>query len=493
MMHETNTFNPVDTGIDAFKRRIYLEKQEIPETRRGTNTELGGFLDILENSPGYRAVPSIFGYAWPSGVVTSEALVHFTEYLINDIKREKVDGVLLALHGAMAAYSPADPEAYEDGEGYILSRIRGEFGSPLPIVATLDLHAVLTEQMTAHGDGLFMYKTYPHMDMAERGREAASFLLKLLESGKKPNVVLSKIPLLIGPPHNVLPGDAPMSGIMKAGERLEKESSDRVVSVGIAHGFMQQDVPFAGAGVVLTGFGSKEDLQEEADKISGAFFEKRNDFFLPLLNVEQAAAAAACSEKKPVALADAGDNIGAGTPGDGTALLLEFGKLKGIRVLAQIRDPEAVKAACEKGVGGTLRMDIGGKSDPAVYGPPFPFHGTVRSLSDGRFYNPPWGGYEGGAISDMGPSARLQALNITLIVTSIQMSPNNIMHALSMGVTPEEYDVVICKGGLAFREAYKPPFALRHICCDSPGYSAADPAYFTFTRINRPIYPLDTI
>ncbi|MEA3406949.1 MAG: hypothetical protein U9R48_02565 [Chloroflexota bacterium] len=49
----------------------------------------------------------------------------------------------------------------------------------------------------------------------------------------------------------------------------------------------------------------------------------------------------------------------------------------------------------------------------------------------------------------------------------------------------------VCKGGLAFREAYKPPVANNHIQSDTPGYSSSNLNAFTWERIRRPIVPLD--
>ena len=35
-------------------------------------------------------------------------------------------------------------------------------------MATLDLHAVLTEKIAKNTDAIVIYRTYPHIDMAER-------------------------------------------------------------------------------------------------------------------------------------------------------------------------------------------------------------------------------------------------------------------------------------------------------------------------------------
>jgi len=95
-------------------------------------------------------------------------------------------------------------------------------------------------------------------------------------------------------------------------------------------------------------------------------------------------------------------------------------------------------------------------------------------------------------------SARIDVEGITIMVNSIVASPNNIMHAKSMGIYPEDYRMTVCKGGLAFREAlcraltaYKPPVANSHIVSDTPGYSSNNLSQFTYTKIARPIVPQD--
>ena len=54
--------------------------------------------------------------------------------------------------------------------------IRRVVGDETPIVTTLDLHANISELMTSAVDVLVGYRTNPHVDMFDRGVEAASVL-----------------------------------------------------------------------------------------------------------------------------------------------------------------------------------------------------------------------------------------------------------------------------------------------------------------------------
>jgi microcystin degradation protein MlrC len=483
MLHETNTFNPIITGLEAFKLRGLFCGDELLAARRGTQSEIGGFIAGLEDA-GLGVVPAVFSEAMPAGLVSSEALQAILDGLLDALRGQPVDGILLALHGAMVT------QEHDDGEGYLLRRLRAAVGRALPIIVTLDLHATLTPAMAASADALVIYRTYPHMDKAERGREAAALLARALRGEEHPVVAVAKRPLLIGPPQNVLPGDWPMRAIMARAR--EMELLPRVLAACPAHGFMQQDVPLAGVGAAVTTDGDAELAARLADELAEMLFAHRRDYPLPLPDAAEAIRLAQRCERPPVAIADTGDNVGGGTPGDGTALLHEILRQGVESAFVQLWDPEAAQQAARAGVGARITLAVGGKSDP-LYGPPAEISGVVRALSDGVYLNRAWGGYGAGTWENMGLTARLDAGGLTVVVTSLSASPNNILHAQSIGVYPEDYRMTVCKGGLAFREAYKPPVTNTYIQADTPGYSSSDLSRFAFRKLRRPIAPLDEI
>lgn len=484
ILHETNTFNPRKTDIENFRTKELFYGDEIISKRRNTNSETGGFIKGLE-SAGIEILPSILASAIPSGIVTKRAVDTFTDTIIDYLEKNCVDGILLSLHGAMVF------EEYIDGEGYILEKIRSKTGFDIPVTVTLDLHAVLTEKIAKYADAIVIYRTYPHIDMAERGFECANIMKGILEKKFRPVVEISKQPLLIGPPLNVLPVDFPMKLIMDRARQIEKDTPG-VIGVCPAHGFMQQDVDFTGTGVAVTTDNDKDLAKKIADELGNMIFGYRHDFFVRLPDPAETIKSAKECINPPVAIADSGDNIGAGTPGDGTVLLHEILKQNVDSAFIQIWDTAAALKAAEAGIGATVKLTVGGKSDP-VFGPPVEIKGIVRTLSDGVYLNREWGGYSAGIIDNMGLSARIDMGGITIVVTSVAVSPNNRMHANSIGVYPEDYRMTVCKGGLAFREAYKPPVSNTFIQSDTPGYSSPNLKNFDFKKIKRPIYPLDDI
>ena len=105
-----------------------------------------------------------------------------------------IDGICFALHGANSAVS------IPDLDGHILKILRQVAGGDIPIICTLDFHAVVTEQMLDLCDGFFAYRTHPHVDLVETGNLAASTLLDQLQGRCKPTLSYKRIPLLLTPP-----------------------------------------------------------------------------------------------------------------------------------------------------------------------------------------------------------------------------------------------------------------------------------------------------
>ncbi len=421
----------------------------------------------------------------PAGMVKEEVFEAILTAMEDTLERERVDGILLSLHGAMVGVGQ------DDGEGYILERLRKKVGRKLPIVITLDFHATLTPLMVENATSMIVYRTYPHMDLADRGREAGEIMHRILQGEISPVMALSKQPLMIGPPHNVLPHDYPMKLVMDRAREMER-TIPGVIAACPAQGFMQQDVPYAGTGVVVTIDKDQLLAKKLADELGDTMFAHRKEFLVNLPDPGETIRLAMKAENPPVAIADSGDNIGGGTPGDGVALLREIIRQGVDSAFVPLCDPEAVKKAVAAGVGATITLAVGGKSD-SVYGPPVEITGKVRTITDGEYLNRAGGGYSAGVMENQGVSVRIDSGGVTVVLTTYPMSPNNIAHANSIGVYPEDYRMTVCKGGLAFREAYKPPVANTYIQSDTPGYSSSNLNHFTFTRIRRPMFPLDNI
>src|SRR5687767_5644423 len=160
LWQETNTFNPLPTTRGDFEQFGVLRGAELV-TRMAEINELGGFIQSLRQ---WDERPEIVGLArlpaWPGGRATAETFCWLRSELLDALERAlPVDGVLLALHGALAA------EKYPDVEGAILADVRALVGCGVPVVATLDLHAHVTPLMAEAANALVLYHTAPHIDV----------------------------------------------------------------------------------------------------------------------------------------------------------------------------------------------------------------------------------------------------------------------------------------------------------------------------------------
>src|SRR5687767_703893 len=168
---ETNTFNPIRTTRADFDQFGVTSGSQLLETMADTN-ELGGFIQSLRKWPENPELIGLVRYpAWPSGLATPDVFEWIRDGMVGAVRAAlPVDGVLLALHGSMAA------EEHPDVEGELLAAVREVVGHKVPIVATLDLHANVTPAMVQAADALVIYHTIPHVDIFETGVRGAAVL-----------------------------------------------------------------------------------------------------------------------------------------------------------------------------------------------------------------------------------------------------------------------------------------------------------------------------
>lgn len=482
--HETNTFSTIPTDLSLFERRGVHGGEALIPAFAGTKTVVGGFLDGAR-SEGFEAVPTMLARAAPSGTVTAEAFNRLASSLIDGLREDgSIDGVLLELHGAMVA------ESARDGDAEILRRVREVVGS-LPIVGVLDLHANISDGMVALADALVGYDTYPHVDMYERGLEAAAIMTRIVRGGLRTARALRKPRLMPPLPRQCTTYDTPMRDLIALAHQREREPG--MVSVSVAAGFPYADVPEAGLAVLAIADGDQARAEAVAEEIASLAWDRRHDFLVQCTPVDEAvqiAASARDGDGGPIVLADTADNPGAGAPCDGTILL--HGILdQGVdnAALAALWDPRAVQVCRLAGVGATVELQLGGKTDD-LHGAPLPVTGRVRLLSDGRFKN--LGPMNTGAETRMGPTAVLAIDGVDVIVTSNRVQALDAGVFLSQGIDPTRRRVLVLKSSVHYRAAFE-PLARRVVEVDTPGLSNADLSRYRYQHVRRPIFPLDAV
>jgi microcystin degradation protein MlrC len=479
MSHETNTFSTIPTDRAQFEARHLHYGGEIIETFRGTGTCVGGMIEAAERR-GVQLVPSVAAAASPAGKVTREIYAHVRDRTVADLRAAgTVDGVLLDLHGAMVT------EDHDDGEAAFIQAVRDAVGPGVPIAVTLDFHGNLSPAMVRGADLLHGYKTYPHVDMGERGVEATERLLDVIASRVRPTAALRQPPLL-PPLGSQGTARGPMRRLYDLADEMEKDP--RVISVSIFAGFPYADIPQAGLSVYVVTDDDQARADGLADQLAQVAWDHRHEFAHRALPVPEAVARAVAAEGRPIVLADMADNTGGGAAGDGTEILRELSRV-GARsaVVACLWDPEAVQACLRAGVGNSVTLAVGGKVDDR-HGAPLTVTGRVRTLSDGRFVHK--GPMARGLPGRLGPTAVLDVDDIKVILISLRWQTLDPEMIRFVGIDPMEEKILVVKSTIHYRAAFE-PIAREIVEVDAPGLSSSNLGRFAFARIRRPIYPID--
>jgi microcystin degradation protein MlrC len=476
--HESHSFSNVATDLESFKSVMLLEGRESIEQLKGTTSEMAGFIKGAEEF-GFEMVPTLWAWGLSTAPVEAKTLDHFLSTVQRAIENAGlIDGILFTLHGAMVA------EQSLDGDGYVLSKFREFVGTGVPIVVTLDLHANISNQMVEKADAIVGYDTYPHVDQVERGFEAAGLLVRTIRGEIKPTMALEK-PSIVIVPNVQLTDKEPMKQMISLAHATENEAG--VLSVTVAGGFAYSDVPEIGPAVVVVTNNDPATGAKHAQSISNQFEALKEEFTPRLPDVSVAVTRAIESRNRPVILADVGDNIGAGTPGDSTFILRELLDQKAESAVVIIADPASVAASIAAGVGQAVSLKVGGKTD-GFHGDPVELVATVKLISDGIFRNR--GHMRDGIVEDMGRTAVVETGGIKIVLTEKKMPPWNLEQIRSVGITPEHEKIIVVKSAVAFRAAYE-PIAGEIIEVNSPGLSSVDLTQFDYRNIRRPMFPFN--
>ncbi len=476
--HESNTFCHDKTGIKEFQEKYFLFGEELIKFFKGTKSEIGGFIDACQEEA--EILPVLAANACPGGAVTREMFDLVKKNLLNKIREEKnIDAILLSLHGAMVL------EDAPDGEGELLEEIRNLVGDNLPIMASLDMHANLTEKMIKNANGLFPYDNNPHTDLYERGYEAAVNIIKMIRKEIKPVLVMNKLPLLSSCLNTAR---LPHKEFLDMAHKWEKDP--RVISVSILAGFNYADIYEAGMSVLAQTNNDLPLAAKIANKIGDAIMAKHQDFYKEIYSIEEAIKMGIESDVKPVILADVSDNPGGGSPGDGTEILKKLIEKKAQNVgFATIFDPETVEKAIKIGIRNTADFNIGGKS---VYnlGKPITTKAIVKTIADGKFINKGPMGH--GLMNDVGRTVVLGINGIEVIVNERRFQPLDPEIFRRVGIEPLEKQIIVLKSAMHYRAAYE-KLARKIIEVDAPGVAPVNTKVIKLKNIRRPVFPLDRL
>lgn len=478
LLHETNTFVSEPTTLANFEREMLLDGEPVHERCGGTDHEIGGFFRELDRR-GVEAVPVFAARALPSGTVTEETYRELRTRMLDALSRAgRLDGLLLAPHGATVA------EVTRDVDGDWMTTVREAVGDDVPIVATADPHANLSAAMVDAVDGLIAYRTNPHLDQRDRGVEAAAMVCEAI-AGRIAPVTRAAFPPLILPIDRQCTDEEPCASIVRRVDAIRERPG--VLSASLFLGFPYADVPEMGTAFAVVTDGDAAGA-DRAGELADGLWADRETLRGTTLDVAAGVDRAETLEP-PVLLLDMGDNVGGGSPADGTWLAHELHRRRLGPSFVCLRDPEAVAASEAAGVGASVPLAVGGKTDDR-HGPPLEATFTVDWIGDGRFTEPePRHG--GMRDFDQGRTAIVRTdTGLTVMLTTHRMVPFSLHQLSDLGVDPTAFRFLVAKGVNAPLGAYRSvcPGVVR---VDTPGSTSCSLDRFTYDHRRRPMFPFE--
>lgn len=482
IVQESNSFSPVPGSWLHFPSGALLRGHELINTRAGTRTEVGGAIDVA-GSEGVALVPLLSATASASAApMLGEVFATLRDDLVESLRAAlPVDGVLLVLHGAMCA------EGFDDATAEILRAVRAVIGSALPLVATLDLHANVTQAMVDAADALVGYHTAPHIDLYETGQRGLRLLAAMIRGEVRPVVALRRLPMIV-PAENGRTTEGPYAEVMNHAIALMEQPSVLDISVFSMQPWL--DVEDVGCSVVVYTNGDAALADQHADTLADMFWQRRERFAVTLAATDATIQRALASDQRPFVLADTADAPSSGAPGDSTVVLRSLIAAHPTRLcLHNIVDPAAVASLWDAGPQTEVTLSIGAGSG-AIFYQPIEVTGRVRLLSDGDFTNKGLGFQ--GVVFQRGRTVVFDIGAIALVVMErpvIQWDPELYR---SLGLEPSEAQIVVVKSPAAFRAAYE-PLAAEVVLLDAAGVCSPLLGSLPFRHVRRPIYPFDDI
>ena len=471
---EVASFNPVRSRYGDF---VVRRGRELLQYHSVAREEVGGALGVFGDREQCVVVPTYSAKAVTSGgLLAADDFSRIAgEYLESLSQAGHVDGAYLSLHGAMAA------EGEEDPEGFLLSESRKILGEDVPIVISLDLHAIVTDRMLRCSDAIVAYHTYPHVDFDQTGARAARLLLAILSGQASPVTARVRIPMLVRG-DELITETGSFGQVIREAQRFERRRPG--LSAGVTIGNPFTDVPDLRSNSFAVADSDPQLAADCAIALARQMWARRHGMQAQLTSLPEAVALAAATQGTAV-LMDAADATSSGASGDGNSIIraAEHAGFSGT-VLAPVVDAPAVERAFAAGVGATLRTELGGSLDPFRF-QPLAVEGRVKLLSDGRFRSESFH-----SECHAGPTAVLESGRRIFVVTSRAVNLYDRALFLAHGQDPRAFDLVVVKSPHCEPHMYQSWCSLA-VSVDAPGATSANLRSLGHARCARPIFPLD--
>ena len=476
---ESVSFLPVFCTVEDFERAA-LRGPVMIDKLRGTNTVMGGFIDVCDER-GIGMLPIVHTLLGALGPVTDEAVAHYRDEICQAVaaERDRLDGMLLHLHGACWAPS------HHDAERDIIDAVREALGPGKPLMIALDYHGNVDARTFAHADAAFAYHESPHIDMGETGRRTARCMAATLAGEIRPVLAVAKPGVLVPSIFSATRLE-PLATVI-AGARQAERDAGRYRDISVMAGFSYADAHNTGFSVLCVQDGDSDGAQAVAVSISDEIRRRRHELYRPL-DVESVdagidrALARGQGTGRPTVLLEHADRMNDST------YTIDALLRRGVRNAAVpfLLDPAAAEAAYRAGEGATVTLSLGGHSS-AKAGPSLSVQARVERA--GPISYRVTGNYQKGMPVDLGMTALLTVEGLSISVVSrfafaVDGDPFTLF-----GQRPEDFDIIVLRSKTHFRDFYE-PIAADIIIVDTPDHGPADLTLLDYVNLDRRgVYP----
>jgi microcystin degradation protein MlrC len=470
---ESNTFSPIPTNFISFKEGVFLRPGEHPQDTPRMCTAPLFVARRRAAEDDFTLIEGSCFAASPAGTTNRQDYELMRDEILGQIEKAMpINALLLGLHGAMVAYG------YDDVEGDIIERARAIVGKKCVIGVELDPHCHMTLKRVRLADVIVCYKEFPHTDVVERAMDLLDIVLKTLRGQVKPVMSLYDCRQISSYP-TTLP-------LMRAFVDRVKgmEGRDGVLSISLVHCFPYADVPEIGSRVLVVTDNDKGKANATAIELGKELVSMRGKTMPEYFDVETAVSAGLEFSGRPIVLAEPADNAGGGAPSDNTTILKHLIQ-RGVEsaVVGPIWDPVAVRLCFGVGEGAELALRFGGKIGPAS-GLPIDAKVTVIGLARDC-----WQSF-GPAKVGLGDCAGVRIGGVEVVLISNRQQALGLELFTNLGIDPRSKKLVVVKSTNHFMAAFG-PIAKKVIYVETDGPLSRDYRKVPYTRINRPIWPID--
>jgi microcystin degradation protein MlrC len=470
---ETNTFSPMPTSLESYREGVFYRPGEHPIDAPRMCTAPLFVGRARANKEGFELIEGSCFAASPAGTTNRADYETMRDEILEQLKAAlPVDGLLLGLHGAMVAHG------YDDVEGDIIERARAIVGPNCVIGVELDPHCHLTMKRMAKSDIVVLYKEFPHTDVVERAEDMLDLVLATLRGKIKPVMSVYDCRQIQSYPTTI----QPMRGLVD--RIMAMEGKDGILSVSIAHCFPYGDVAEIGTRVLVIADGDKKKADALATGLGEELVSLRGKTRPPYSDVKGGIGEGVAFNDLPVVIADPADNAGGGAPSDNTEILQHLidNKVENA-CIGPIWDPIAVRICFDAGLGAKIDLRFGGKI-AVTSGQPIDAEVEIVGLKRDA-----WQSF-GPTQVPLGDCAAVRVGEVDVVLITKRTQATGLELFTNLGIDPTQKKIVVVKSTNHFMAAYG-PIAKKVIYVDSSGPLKRDPAKVPYTKVERPIWPLD--